>query len=131
MRSRKRRQLTLAELRAIGATPGLMARRYDADGPARLKQLAPEGSERRRDLIRRFLTDENDPRDGEALLEPTYAESVRRYNAGREAENRRACADYHHQQAERIRATLSGLIASHEERALKVLEDDSETKEGA
>jgi hypothetical protein len=57
MHSRKARRLTKAELRAAGATPGLMARRYDADGRARLEQLAPEGPGRRRDFVRR-LTDE-------------------------------------------------------------------------
>jgi len=54
LRDRKKGQLTRAELRAMGATPGLMARRYDADGRARLEQLAPEGPERRRDFVRRL-----------------------------------------------------------------------------
>jgi hypothetical protein len=44
MSSRKRRRLTKAELRAMGATPGLMAHRIGPDGRARLEQLAPEGS---------------------------------------------------------------------------------------
>ena len=39
MRSRKARQLTKAELRAMGATPGLMAHRVGPDGRARLEQL--------------------------------------------------------------------------------------------
>ena len=81
-------------------------------------------SERADIELSRLIEKRHDPRDGEALLEPSYAESVRRYNAHREAENRRAWADYHRQQAERIRSLLSGLIASHEERALKLLEED-------
>jgi hypothetical protein len=55
MRSR-RRKLTKAELRAMGASPGLMARRVGPDGRARLEMLAPEGPERRRDFIRRLTS---------------------------------------------------------------------------
>jgi hypothetical protein len=59
VRDRKKRQLTKAELRAMGATPGLMAHKVGPDGRARLEQLAPEGPERRRDFIRR-LTNQDD-----------------------------------------------------------------------
>jgi hypothetical protein len=38
LRDRKKRQPTKAELRAMGASPGLMVRRYGADGRARLEQ---------------------------------------------------------------------------------------------
>jgi hypothetical protein len=62
MTSRKRRRkgsLTQAELRALGATPGLMARRIGADGRARVEQLAPESRDRRKDFARRLTrTDE-------------------------------------------------------------------------
>ena len=55
MTSRKRRRkLTQAELRALGATPGLMARRIGPDGRSRLEQLAPESRSRRRDFARRL-----------------------------------------------------------------------------
>jgi hypothetical protein len=54
MRDRKRRKLTQAELRALGTTPGLMARRTGADGRARVEQLAPESETRRRDFVRRL-----------------------------------------------------------------------------
>jgi hypothetical protein len=47
MTSRKRRKLTQAELRALGATPGLLARRIGADGCVRVEQLAPESGARR------------------------------------------------------------------------------------
>jgi hypothetical protein len=59
-RSRKKRRLSQQDLRAMGATPGLMAHRVGPDGRAHLEQLAPEGAERRRDFIRR-LTDESKP----------------------------------------------------------------------
>jgi hypothetical protein len=55
--SRKRR-LSQRDLRALGATPGLMTTRYDATGErAEIRQVAPEGPDRRQDFIRR-LTDE-------------------------------------------------------------------------
>jgi hypothetical protein len=41
--ARKNRQLTRAELWAMGATPGLMAHKVGPDGRARLEQLAPKG----------------------------------------------------------------------------------------
>jgi hypothetical protein len=58
--SRKKRQLTAAEKRALGATAGLTVTRYAPDGErAEIRQLAPEGPERRRDFIRR-LTNQDD-----------------------------------------------------------------------
>jgi hypothetical protein len=59
----RRRRLTQQDLQAAGATPGLMVRRYDADGRAEIRQLAPEGPERRQDFIRR-LTDDSKPSEG-------------------------------------------------------------------
>jgi hypothetical protein len=57
--SKRRRKLTQAELRALGATPGLMTRRIGADGRARVEQLAPESRDRRKDFARRLTgTDE-------------------------------------------------------------------------
>ncbi len=58
-RSRKKRQLTAAEKRAL-ASAGLIVTRYDAGGErATIRQLAPEGPERRKDFIRRLTsTDE-------------------------------------------------------------------------
>ncbi len=58
-RRRSQRQLTKAELRAAGATPGLLSGRVGPDGRARLEQLAPKGPERRKGFIRRLTsTDE-------------------------------------------------------------------------
>jgi hypothetical protein len=44
--NRRRRRLSQQDLRAMGTTPGLMARRYDAAGRARLEQLTSEASGR-------------------------------------------------------------------------------------
>ena len=55
MRSRKKR-LTRQDLRAMGATPGLMALRVGPDGRARLEQLTAEASGRRKDFIRRLTS---------------------------------------------------------------------------
>jgi hypothetical protein len=43
----KKRQLTKVEVRALGATPGLMAHCVGPDGRAGLEHLAPEGPEKR------------------------------------------------------------------------------------
>jgi hypothetical protein len=47
----------------MGATPGLMAQRISPDGRARLEQLAPEGSGRRR-LFARRLTNDTEASEG-------------------------------------------------------------------
>jgi hypothetical protein len=52
-------------------------------------------------------------------LEPSYAESVRRYNARRDEEMRAAWCEYHLEQAARHRAVLEQLITLHEEQAEK------------
>jgi hypothetical protein len=57
VRNRKVRQLTKAELRVLGVTPGLIALRVSPDGRTRLEQLAPESPERRRDFARRLTGD--------------------------------------------------------------------------
>ena len=78
--------------------------------------------------LTRLIEKRHNPRDGDALLEPTYAASVRRYNARREEENRHAWAAFHEGQAERHRRLLEQLIADHEERALRLLEEDEQSK---
>jgi hypothetical protein len=87
--------------------------------------LNTSASERADIELDRLITKRHDPRDGDALLEPTYAESARRYNRRREEENRQAWADYHRQQAQRFRALLEGLVSRHEERALALLEENN------
>ena len=81
-------------------------------------------SERADIELDRLITKRHDPRDGDALLEPTYAESVRRYNARVQAELREQWAQWHRSQAERHRALLEGLIARHEEQAQRLLRGD-------
>jgi hypothetical protein len=72
----------------------------------------------------RLITKRYDPHDGDGLLEPTYAESVRRYNGRRQEEMRAAWAAFHESQAERHRRTLEQLIADHERRAEELCEDE-------
>ncbi len=57
-----------------------------------------------------------------AELEPSYAESVRRYHAARDAERRAEWTEFHRVQAERHRRTLERLIAVHEVQARKLAE---------
>jgi hypothetical protein len=40
----------------MGATPGLMNTRYPPDVRAEIRQLAPEGPDRKRDFIRRLTS---------------------------------------------------------------------------
>ena len=63
-RSRRRRQLTAAQKQALALSPGLLVTRYQPDGErAEIRQLSPEGPERRRDFIRRF-SDESKTSEG-------------------------------------------------------------------
>jgi hypothetical protein len=57
---KRRRRLSQQALRAMGATPGLMARRYDPDGRARLEQITAESSGRRQQFARRLSHDTKD-----------------------------------------------------------------------
>ncbi len=67
--------------------------------------------------LSRLIEKRHDPRDGDALLEPAYAESVRRYNAKIQAALREEWSEYHRQHAARLRANLEALAAEHEARA--------------
>ncbi len=67
----------------------------------------------------RLITKRYDPHDGDALLEPSYAESVRRYNARREEENRSEWGNFHLKMS-RLHAWLS---QEHAQRA-KFCEDE-------
>jgi len=60
--------------------------------------------------------------------EEMYAETVRRYNATREAENRALWASYHVGQASRLRRVMNNLVAFHEDKAREL---SSETKKGS
>ena len=54
----------------------------------------------------RLITKRYDPRDGDALVEPSYAESVRRYNARRQQENHSEWGNFHEKMS-RLHAWLS------------------------
>ncbi len=72
-------------------------------------------------LISRRASQDRQPDPDE--LEPSYAESVRVYNAAREAERRLAWCEFHRVHAERLRRTLERLIAHHEARAQQLLSE--------
>jgi len=67
-------------------------------------------------IQRRARKGDVDPDEREAL----WRASVRRYNARREEEMRATWASFHEEQAERLRRTLAGLVAHHEEEAAKL-----------
>ncbi len=79
-------------------------------------------SERADIELDRLITKRHDHRDGDALLEPSYQESVRRYNARIQAALREEWCEYHREQAARLRANLEALAAEHEARAAQLLE---------
>ena len=54
----------------------------------------------------RLITKRHDPRDGDALLDPSYAESVRCYNARLQEENRSEWGNFHEKMS-RLHAWLS------------------------
>ncbi len=68
-------------------------------------------------LIERRASREPDPDE----LEPSYAESVRRYHEGRRRGMATAWRDFHLEQAERIERTAAALAASHREKARALL----------
>ena len=60
MKPRKKR-LTRQDLRALGASAGLIVTRYTPDGErATIHQLSPESDERRRSFARRLTQDSKD-----------------------------------------------------------------------
>ena len=56
--------------------------------------------------------------------EESWKQSVRRYNARRQEENRTAWREHHQRQAACLRATLEALISQHEEKARELLADE-------
>jgi hypothetical protein len=68
--------------------------------------------------------------EGERPLEEAWAESERRHNARRRAQNRWEWVRYHEGQAERHRRNLEALVAHHESEAAKYMDTD-EWKETA
>jgi hypothetical protein len=72
-------------------------------------------------LIERRSSSEPDPDE----LEPGYMESVRRYHARIQEENKAAWCTFHQGQAERHRRALQELITYHETQLQKLLEGDT------
>ena len=77
---------------------------------------------RRRDVHRRQT-------EGERLEEELFEPSARAWRERREAENREAWREYHHDQAAHHRATLEALASYHENEAAKLHRDET-TVEG-
>ena len=73
--------------------------------------------------LEKLMTKRHKPNDGDALLEPTYAESVRRYNAQREEENRSEWGNFHEKMS-RLHAWLS---EEHAQKA-KLCEEENQQK---
>ncbi len=72
-------------------------------------------------ISRRASTDHRTSADE---LEPSYLESVRRFNARVRAENRAAWSEYHRDQAQRLRRNLEDLITRHEAEAARLQTSD-------
>ncbi len=62
------------------------------------------------------------------MLEASYLESVRRFNARARAENRAAWCEYHRDAAARHRAVLEDLITHHEAEAEKLMETNEQRR---
>ncbi len=60
--------------------------------------------------------------------EEAWKESVRTYNASREAERRVAWSDYHRGQAARLRRVMTNLVEHHENRARQLSSENEGRK---
>ena len=83
-----------------------------------------EGVERE---LNRLVERRHDQRTAEERYRPSeelWQESVERYNAERDTQLRTEWTEYHQGQAARHRAVLKALIATHEARDAKLMEDD-------
>ena len=73
------------------------------------------------ELVEKLVAGES---EAARILEPGNTGSVRRYPPRWRVENRAAWGEYHQGQAARHRAVLEALIATHEARAAKLMEDE-------
>ena len=73
--------------------------------------------------LEKLITKRHAPRDGDALLEPSYAESVRRYHRRRAEEHRSEWGNFHEKMS-RLHAWLS---EEHAQKA-KLCEEENEQK---
>jgi hypothetical protein len=77
--------------------------------------------------LNRLIERRHDQRTTQERHKPSeelWQESVERYNAERDRQLRTEWAEYHQGQAARHRAVLKALIAIHEARAAKLIEDE-------
>jgi hypothetical protein len=74
--------------------------------------------------LERLITKRHDPRDGDALLEPSYAESVRRFNARQQEALREQWRAFHRDMS-RLHSQLAD---EHASKAAK-LEEETSTKQ--
>jgi hypothetical protein len=79
--------------------------------------------------LNRLIERRHNQRTAEERHKPSeelWQESVERYNAERDRQLRTEWAEYHQGQAARHRAVLKALIATHEEQAVKLMEEQPE-----
>jgi hypothetical protein len=79
--------------------------------------------------LNRLIERRHDRRLAEERHRPSeelWRESVERYKAERDRQLRTEWAEYHQGQAARHRAVLKALIATHEEQAVKLMEEQPE-----
>jgi hypothetical protein len=77
--------------------------------------------------LNRLIERRHDQRTAEERHKPSeelWQESVERYKAERDRQLRIEWTEYHRGQAARHRAVLKALIATHEARAAKLMEDE-------
>jgi hypothetical protein len=77
--------------------------------------------------LNRLIERRHDQRTAEERYRPSeelWQRSVKRYNAERDRQLRTEWTEYHRGQAARHRAVLKALIATHEARAAKLMEDE-------
>jgi hypothetical protein len=80
--------------------------------------------------IRTFIERRAEKNGEERPEEEAWRESVRTYNAAREAERRAAWASYHQGQASRLKRVMTNLVAFHEDKA-RQLSSEIEGRESA
>ncbi len=97
----------------------LTNRTQHSEGSVMEAELAKVSDELDR-LIERRSSEAREPDPIE--LEPSYAESVRRYNSAKDAARRAEWTEFHEAQAARHRRTLRDLIARHEAQARNLAE---------
>jgi hypothetical protein len=77
--------------------------------------------------LNRLIERRHDQRTAQERHKPSkelWQESVERYKAERDRQLRTEWTEYHRSQAARHRAVLKALIATHEARAVKLMEDE-------